>query len=567
MAKTVVEKVASPKPDVSIFKISGVLGYHENEVLTKFFSECSRKNITKLILEFSDLGSLGGGCAKIIREAAVSGEVIVCLVGASTTVRNFLEKAGETPILYVTDLDAALAAIDATPVPKKSAPAASANAPGGETPQRAGARAAQPAGQPLPAGRKKPDVLEAAVALEDGDMAAGATQPAGGKTTPQKAPPKAPRASDPEHDRELERRLVQYRSLFSLNSDFNRIQEKGRLLDAFLLTTIAQAGTESAAFLERDNNAFKMIAWKGFETADPKGFTIGASDVDEGEWMEAPKVVAVKKAPLAEAARKKLVSWGMPYIGPFVVHGHMQGLVLLGNPIRRSFDDSTFDYLGILINQAAIAYQNSLRFEQESKRTLGLVQSLISMIEENTLSRGSTETIINYIHAVAVSMHYPEEHVRDLIYGTVLRDIGMIKVSDLIVRSPRELQDEEWEIIKQHPIEGSEMLRNMNFSEHTSNIVLYHHERFNGQGYPHGAQGTQIPLGARIVSVVESYAAMLQDRPTRPALSTEEATNTLKENWGMRYDPDVIAKFVEIIEEEIRTGKKVVYEGSNLFKG
>jgi HD-GYP domain-containing protein (c-di-GMP phosphodiesterase class II) len=137
----------------------------------------------------------------------------------------------------------------------------------------------------------------------------------------------------------------------------------------------------------------------------------------------------------------------------------------------------------------------------------------------------------------------------------------------LILRSPRELQDEEWEIIKRHPIEGSQMLRNMNFSEHAANIVLYHHERFNGQGYPNGVQGTQIPLGARIVSVVESYAAMLQDRPTRPALSSEEAMNTLKENWGMRYDPDVIAKFVEVVEEEIRTGEKVAYEGSILFKG
>jgi HD-GYP domain-containing protein (c-di-GMP phosphodiesterase class II) len=188
------------------------------------------------------------------------------------------------------------------------------------------------------------------------------------------------------------------------------------------------------------------------------------------------------------------------------------------------------------------------------------------MIEENTLSRGNTELIVNYVYAVAVAMHYPEEHVRDLIYGTVLRDIGMIKVSDLIVRSPRELQDEEWEIIKQHPIEGADMLRKMKFSEHTVNVVLYHHERFNSQGYPNRVQGTDIPLGARIVSVVESYAAMLQDRPIRPALSAEEAVSTLKENWEMRYDPDVVAKFVEIIEEEIRSGEMVKYEGSELFR-
>jgi len=139
----------------------------------------------------------------------------------------------------------------------------------------------------------------------------------------------------------------------------------------------------------------------------------------------------------------------------------------------------------------------------------------------------------------------------------VLRDIGMIKVSDLIVRSPRELMPEEWEIIKRHPSDGAKMLRDMKFSDHAVNIVLHHHERFNGEGYPNGTQGQDLPLGARVVSVVESYAAMLQERPTRPALTREEAVNTLKENWGMRYDPDVIRCFVEVIEDEIRSGGKV----------
>jgi len=79
------------------------------------------------------------------------------------------------------------------------------------------------------------------------------------------------------------------------------------------------------------------------------------------------------------------------------------------------------------------------RFEEENERTLGVVQTLISLIEENTLARGNTNLVTNYVFALAQKMHYPAEHLRDLMYGTVLRDIGMIKVSDLIVRSPREL--------------------------------------------------------------------------------------------------------------------------------
>ncbi len=260
-----------------------------------------------------------------------------------------------------------------------------------------------------------------------------------------------------------------------------------------------------------------------------------------------------------------MLSLGCSYVAPFIVYNEFRGFLALGKPIKSELDEGTTSFLKILINQAAIAFESTQRLEEEKERTLGLVQTLIALIEENTLARGNTNLLSSYTFALAKKLHYPEEHLRDLMYGTVLRDIGMIKVSDLIVRSPRELMPEEWEIIKRHPVDGTKMLRKMKFSEHSIAIVLSHHERFNGEGYPEGLQGKQITLGARIVSVVESYAAMLQERPTRPALTQEEALNTLKENWGMRYDPDLVKAFAEIVEEELRTGNKVHDEKFELF--
>jgi HD-GYP domain-containing protein (c-di-GMP phosphodiesterase class II) len=163
-------------------------------------------------------------------------------------------------------------------------------------------------------------------------------------------------------------------------------------------------------------------------------------------------------------------------------------------------------------------------------------------------------------------MHDPEEHLRDLLYGTVLRDIGMLNTGSLIVKSPRELLQEEWEIIKQHPLEGAQMLEKMGFSRHTCDIVLDHHERYNGEGYPKGMSGPQIPLGARILSVVESFAAMLHDRPNRPALTREEALATLEENWGLRYDPEVVKVFIQVVDEEIQNGSRARLRGIDLIK-
>jgi HD-GYP domain-containing protein (c-di-GMP phosphodiesterase class II) len=623
MAKTLVERVASPASDVSVFKISGVLGYHENAVLQKFFSECGRKNIHRLILEFSELGSLGGGCARIIREAAHAGTITVCVVGASSTVRNFLESKGSTPIIYVDDLDTGHESVHAAPPSTEPAQDSAGEAGAAVTTNTANAEppavSETESGERADADKEVHEGVDAdrATDVDDGVDADRATDVddsvkvdegiEADKTTPRRrrsdrtdevsrgpdlgaksdtsvsedpdttaVTPTPPQSAVVEPDdksttadtaaRELQRKVVQYRALFSVNSEFNRIHEKDRLLDAFLLTAIAQVGVESAAFMELRANAFLCSAWKGFETADADSLRITRDDVDVDMWFSNPVIFPVAAAPLSEEAKENVERWGFPFVAPFIVYEQFKGLVLLGNPIRKALDQDASDYLGLLIKQAGIAYENSCRFEEDGQRMLGLVHSLISMIEENTASRGNTEMIVNYTWAIAKAMHYPEENIQDLLYGTVLRDIGMIKVSDLIVRKPSELQEEEWNIIMGHPSEGAEMLRRMKFSEHTAKVVLCHHERFNGKGYPRRRQGQQIPLGARIVSVVESYCAMLQDRPTRPALPTEEALNTLLENWGIRYDPEVVKVFIEIVEDEIRTGEKVRYTGADIFK-
>ena len=655
MAKTLVEKVDSPDLDVTIFKISGTLGFHENQVLTKFFNECSNRGIHKLIMDFSDLGSLGGGCAKIIREAAANGQVRLCIVGASKTVQGFLEKKGPTAILYGCDTSDAISQIKsgatASPAPTVDAPEVDAFAEDGS--KNDGPPHAPPSDSTdvkhgdrvddviadvdevlgstsRPAGRDPERELRH---LADDQVEAPVTPPATPPSRPQPAtahsmPPTSPSpapSSEPtsrqtvssrspedpdrtqpapearvavqerQHDpapapvssaaepkaplkdiganrgqldkiNDLKRRLVQYKWLFSLNADFSAIEDKGQLLDAFLLTTIAQVGVEAAAFLELSGDEFVNQCWKGFETTDPHSLNIPLADVDVGRWSQSPRIFSLADAPLSDLVKQRVDNWDLPHAAPFVVRNQFRGIVLLGRPIRKELDDDAWEFLRMMISQVAIAYENSCRLEKESERTLGLVQSLISMVESNTLSEGTTEFVMDLTYAVAVKMHYPDEHIRDLMYGTVLRDIGMIKTSDLILRSPRELMQEEWEVIKKHPAEGAGMLQKMNFSKHTQDIVMYHHERYNGEGYPSALAGPQIPVGARILSVVESYAAMLQDRPTRPALSREEAIATLEENWGLRYDPEIVDVFIEVIDEEMRTGVRPRYKGIDLIR-
>lgn len=615
--KTRIEKLSSPDPGVTVFKITGTLGFHEKAVLERIFAECNRRGLARVLFEVSELESLGGGCARIIREEASQGRLALGFVGATRTVLKFLKKEDAPRIVVAEGLDDGIPAIiarvlapQATIEPELDGdeallssetlddilklgdgPAEEEDATATDSDEDAKAQAPPKPAESHAKTAERAKAADERVRAAERAKAEHAAQAPSRHSQPHDEPKAKPAGSHAQHrpapeparraepattfapdaegtsadPRELQKKIVQYNTLFSINADFYRLRERKALLDAFLLTTIAQVGVESAVFLEQNRNYFVPVSMKGIEPGEMRGFALSGSQLRLEKWGSTVEVLAVEKSPFGDDVKAPLLALGCTYVAPFIVRGDVRGILLLGRPIKSELDPGAIDFLKILIHQAAVAYESMARFEEENERTLGVVQTLMSLIEENTLARGNTNLISNYVYIVAQRMHYPTEHVRDLMYGTALRDIGMIKVSDLIVRSPRELMPEEWEIIKRHPSDGAVMLRDMKFAPHATDVVLHHHERFNGEGYPRGTQGQDIPLGARIVSVVESFAAMLQERPTRPALSREEALTTLKENWGMRYDPEVVRCFVEVVDEEIRSGEALKEKKFALF--
>ncbi|MFN8633828.1 MAG: HD-GYP domain-containing protein [Chloroflexota bacterium] len=134
-------------------------------------------------------------------------------------------------------------------------------------------------------------------------------------------------------------------------------------------------------------------------------------------------------------------------------------------------------------------------------------------------------------------------------YGALLHDVGKIAVPDAILRKDGPLTDEEWAIMREHPCRGHEILYGIGFLTESLPIVLHHHERFDGKGYPDGMAGEQIPIGARIFSVADAFDAMTADRHYRRALSLDEAVGELTRNSGTQFDPEVIAVLHEVADE------------------
>jgi len=172
-------------------------------------------------------------------------------------------------------------------------------------------------------------------------------------------------------------------------------------------------------------------------------------------------------------------------------------------------------------------------------------------------------------YAVKLGKHanLTDEDLSVMAKGALLHDIGKIGIPDGILLKPGKLTDEEWTLMKKHPELGYNLLRNIDFLEESAVIVHTHHERFDGQGYPAGMSGDDIPLGARIFSVVDALDAMTSRRSYRDAMPFEEAVRRITEASGSQFDPAVVDLFVEIpIDEWKNIRQRIADSGSDYLK-
>jgi HD-GYP domain-containing protein (c-di-GMP phosphodiesterase class II) len=143
-----------------------------------------------------------------------------------------------------------------------------------------------------------------------------------------------------------------------------------------------------------------------------------------------------------------------------------------------------------------------------------------------------------------------EKEVSVIQYVASVHDIGMTEISDNILDKALNLSSEEIQQIREHPQRGAELIRPLEFVESVSNIILYHHERVDGSGYPMGLKGDEIPIGARILAVVDAYQSMTAGRPYKPAIGVEGAVEELVACVDKQFDGEVVAAFVTVLREE-----------------
>ena len=218
---------------------------------------------------------------------------------------------------------------------------------------------------------------------------------------------------------------------------------------------------------------------------------------------------------------------------------------------QQLFSDDDEHILYTLANQLSLFLENIGQYEESREAYLDIIRSLVNAIEaREPYTRGHSEQTTKYAVAIAQKLNLPAEAVETIRYAASLHDIGKIGIKETILKKAKKLTADEYSHIKNHPFMGAQILKPIKSLQEVIPIVYHHHERYDGQGYLDGLQKDEIPIGARILCVADSFEAMTSDRPYHKGMQKHEAMTVLRGATGTQFDPQVVDAFLDVLQEE-----------------
>jgi len=262
---------------------------------------------------------------------------------------------------------------------------------------------------------------------------------------------------------------------------------------------------------------------------------------------------SLSKAPL-------LVEEGFrTYYGvPLIARGSLVGVLEIFNRSSLEPNDEWVSYLHTLAGQAAIAIDNISLFNDLQRSNTNLLQAYNATIEgwaqalelRDMETEGHSRRVVKITMALAKRQGFKGQELVNIQRGALLHDIGKMGVPDSILQKTGKLSPEEWEVMKLHPVYAFEWLSSIEYLRPALDIPHYHHEKWDGSGYPHGLKGEQIPIAARIFAIVDVWDALLSDRPYRKAWSKEKTLTYIQEESGKHFDPEIVTLFLKYVSEK-----------------
>jgi signal transduction histidine kinase/uncharacterized protein YigA (DUF484 family) len=237
---------------------------------------------------------------------------------------------------------------------------------------------------------------------------------------------------------------------------------------------------------------------------------------------------------------------------PLRVNDVIVGVINVNNKLSGApFDQDDLTLLISFSERISRALERVRMVEDSHTFLQDTIEAFRRMLETQTKTK-IIEQAVDHAVKIARKMRLAEKDVSVVQYVASVHDIGMTEISDEILNKTLNLSSEEMMRIQRHPERGAELIRPLEFVEAVSNIILYHHERYDGTGYPMGLKGEEIPVGARILAVIDAFQSMTIGRPYRTRKTVEEAVDEIVKNVGTQFDREVVEAFMAVLKE---TGK------------
>lgn len=329
------------------------------------------------------------------------------------------------------------------------------------------------------------------------------------------------------------------------------------LTDELLSDVVSTLHIVNASILINDSDSgnFQMIATKRDHNKFITNFT---ADHPIVAWMTRNKkplliddlaVIPTFKS-MWERERDTLKLLQAELFIPIITRAEMIGLFIFGPRLSTEpYNKEDIGLLTTVANQVAVAIKNARLYDELEDTFIQTVIALANAIDvRDTYTNMHSQWIAKWSVETALHLGCTNNEASEIRWGSLLHDIGKIGISDNILNKPGELDNHEWEIVRKHTILGAEMISPIKKLSKVAPLIRHSHERYDGSGYPDGLVGEQIPLGARIISVVDSFSAMRDVRTYKKSFSVEDAAEELRRHAGKMYDPKVVDAFLKVFE-------------------
>ncbi len=241
-------------------------------------------------------------------------------------------------------------------------------------------------------------------------------------------------------------------------------------------------------------------------------------------------------------------------LGIPLVSEDIMGLIIMKRAkIEEPFDKYDQEIIMTIAEQAMIGIRNLQLCEEQQRIVLGSIKSLVTLLDTRIPQEyAHSPHFSRLVVAIAEQMHLDEKQIESLKYASLLHDAGKIDVPQEILTKTTKLTAKEYTIIKRHPVMGAQMLRPFQMLRPVIPIIMHHHEKYNGTGYPSRLKKGQIPLGARVMAVADAFEAMVYGRPYRERINVDEAIKEIKKKNGTQFDPKVVEGFLKIAKRHYK---------------